>query len=559
MKNKANMRSKDLWYVAAIIIAAIGFRLLLMSKMYAAGFDEINYLKLAAAARLHGISHVLHPYWTPLYPLAIAMFSIVVPDFELAGRLLSILLNSLLIVPIFIYVKAYAGRQLAYFVALLVAFYTMYARFSVYVETEALYIFLTVTGVFMGWNVLREQRAGRAIVVGMLFGGAYLTRPEGIGYLLVFLGTASLVFIALLVKHKKIMRMVLVMVLVTGGYIVVAFPYMNYLHESTGKWTLSAKGISNQLGEIYLRTKSPDEPHPFHVLRDNNTRLINDEIYHLGTFVSSLKSDKQIQSSVPVFTILKKIAMHNYQIMNKEFLRVLSLPILILVILGIFAVPWSRREIFFEGYLLLYVLFFWFVLIPAFHISVRYFIPLLPICFIWMAKGAEQFRKWLATLVDNSFNNSFMNRWSSRIGLIAALALILFGSILPEFAKHMKMSKYSTAEWDPCIEQKKAGLWLKKNGIKSPIIMAYNHAVSYYAGNYEIAESVEIPENNVDDLLEYARYRGVNYLVLNERYKKHHPLISHLYEGKDIPPDLKLIYRDKEVNGLHTYIYELVD
>ena len=122
----------------------------------------------------------------------------------------------------------------------------------------------------------------------------------------------------------------------------------------------------------------------------------------------------------------------------------------------------------------------------------------------------------------------------------------------------MSKSILSTEEWAPCIEQKKAGLWLKKNGVKSPIIMAYNHAVSFYAGNYNIKESVEIPENKIDRILEYAKFRNVKYLVLNDRYKHHHPLIEHLYEQRDIPQNLKLIYLDKEKNSLKTLIYEII-
>ncbi|MBN2010352.1 glycosyltransferase family 39 protein [candidate division KSB1 bacterium] len=562
LKNKVfakyQIDMKELAWLILIFIGAIGFRLILMTKTYAVGFDEVNYLKLAADAKLNGISHVMHPYWPPLFPLALAAFSYIVPNYELAGRLLSILCNVALIFPFYFLVKQHLGKRIAYLVALLVAFYTMYAKYSVKIETEALYIFLAILGIFIGWSTLNKRSVWKSLIVGILFGGAYLLRPEGIGFLLVFLGLTGVVIIINLFSKQKVGKYFLIILLSFAGFMVVAFPYLNYLKNVTGGWTISAKGISNQLGELYLRTKAPDEPHPFHVLRDNNTRLIEDEIYHLGNFTANLKHEKTMSKDVSIFGILKKIGLHNYQIMTKEFLQVFPLPIVIILVLGLLAVPWTRKDFIFEGYLLCFVLFFWFLLIPSFHISIRYFIPLMPLCFIWLVKGGDRLKAWIEATLSNVNTIGVPTKWIQLLATILVVGIVVFGAIIPEFAKQMKLSRLSTQEWDPAIEQKEAGLWLKAHGVKSPIVMAYNHAVSFYAGNYDIRESVEIPENKVADLIAYARYRGVNYLVLDDRYKAKHPLISDLYEEKDIPPDLKLIYTKRQPNGLATHIYEIL-
>ncbi len=123
----------------------------------------------------------------------------------------------------------------------------------------------------------------------------------------------------------------------------------------------------------------------------------------------------------------------------------------------------------------------------------------------------------------------------------------------------MQKDKFSPDEWRPCIEQKKAGLWLKENGVRKPIIMSVNHAVSFYAGNYNIKESVTIPHNNLFRLMEYVKYRGVNYIVLNDRYKNKYPTLAFLLDQINIPSNLKLIYFDQDINGLRTLIYEVDD
>ena len=96
-ENSADMSTRDWIFLMLIFIGAILFRILLLGKAYSIGFDEVNYLKLAASGRMNGLSHVFHTYWSPFYPLTVALFSYLVPDFETAGRWLQILLASSII------------------------------------------------------------------------------------------------------------------------------------------------------------------------------------------------------------------------------------------------------------------------------------------------------------------------------------------------------------------------------------------------------------------------------------------------------------------------------
>jgi hypothetical protein len=193
-----------------------------------------------------------------------------------------------------------------------------------------------------------------------------------------------------------------------------------------------------------------------------------------------------------------------------------------------------------------------------FHVTLRYFVPLIPISIIWVVMGADRLRNWLIQTMQNTIGTEFP-QFPIKIISLVLVVLVFLCSILPEFGKHMKKNIHSTEEWAPAIEQKKAGLWLKKHGIEAPVIMSYNHAVSFYAGNYNIQESVEIPENKIERILEYARFRNVDYLVLDSRYKQHHPLLADLYEGQNVPAELKIIYCDEEISGLKTIIYEIID
>lgn len=554
------MHHRDWLGLVLLIVAAIAFRFIYLSKAYSIGFDEVNYLKLAASGRLNGLNHVFHSYWSPFYPLMVALFSFIIPDFESAARWLTILCAVSIIFPMFFFLKDHFNRKIGFVVSALILFFPFSASFSVKAETEFLYMLVSISGMILGWDVLNKRRKLLALLVGGLFGLSYLTRPEGVGFLLTFWGFTILLMIFYLFIKEKITPYFIILLFSIIGFGIVSFPYLYFLKQQTGEWTISTKGKVNQLGEYYVKNKEQYGENPFHTLSPDNKRLPQDEIYHQGTFVTQLQ---KAENSTPVQMnfkgLLVKVLENYYKLLGGELAKVLTLPLIILFGLGFLGHAWSRSMIILNFYLLSYLIFFWLLLIPIFHITHRYFIPLLPVCFIWVGIGLIDLIKWIQIILSNIFARK-SDWWPIRYGSVMVVMLLIFmGSFVLEFGKQMKQDINSIAEWDPAIEQKKAGLWIKENvHEKGPIIMAYNHAVSFYAGNYNINESVEIPENDVTRLLAYARHRNVRYLVLDDRYKHHFPLIANLFEEKDVPADLKKVYDNLEKNGLKTIIYEIL-
>ena len=552
------MQKRDWIGLSLIIIGALLIRFVLMSKHYAVGFDEVNYLKLAASGRINGLNHVLHTYWSPLYPAAVALFSYIVPDFELAGRLVQILSSIGVILVIFFFAKDKFDKKIAFAAALLLAFFTLFARYSVKAEADIFYTFIALIGILSGWFALEKKKLFPALAAGVCFGMAYLARPEGIGFLGTYLGAVFVVLIYQIFTKTNIVKTFLIILLAIVGFSLLFTPYFYFLHRETGVWTISTKGTVNQQGSMYVEKMSEYKENPFHVVNDDNTKLMQDEIYHIGNFVNRVEEEGKPVVEVRIFDLLKKMIENFYKIITEAMSQVLTVPLLMLFGLGLFGQIWKRERTLLNLYLMCYIAFFWFVLIPAFHINLRYFMPVLPIAFIWIADGVIKFIDWgTDTLKEN------IAKWPKFISpkvlsIIFVTVVISVGTIFPELAKRLGRSKYAVEEYVPAIEQKQAGLWLRKNGVKSPIVMAYNHAVGFYAGNYEIKESVEIPENKIDRVVAYARNRGVNYLVLDDRYRMHHPLIAHVYDNQDVPPDLKLIHEFELKNGLKTHIFQIM-
>ena len=557
-KNNLYLEYKEIIFVIAVLFVALGLRIVLIHYRFAIKFDEVNYLKLAASGSLKGLSHVLHPYWSPFYPLVVALFSKILPNFELAGRMVSVLCGSLVLVPVYLFAKTYLGRRTAVYSVILLGLHPSFAFFSTRAQTEPLYTLIVTVGIFLGWFVLLNRSYFLALLLGIIFGVAYLTKPEGVGFLIVFIGVLLVLVLYSLIAKKKITQWVLLMLIVSVGFVVVASPYLFYLHKTTGEWTISAKGKANQQFEAHATgLVKTDVPNPFRSLSEDNKQVPIDQIYHIGSFLQAERQQGKPTIKISPFVIVRKYVENFYKVVAYGINHALTSLILILMIIGLFGRVWDKKRALRELYLLSYIVFFWLIVIPLFHINDRYFLPLLPLSFIWVAQGVDLSIQWFEKTFLNLLNKDEIRISVQKIAQLAVVLIVFIGLYAPELGKIIVRNPWASDYWADPVEQKIAGKWLKEHTDKTPIIMSRGHTVDFYAGNYNIAESVTIPKNELSRILTYARYRGVDYLVLNERYKESYPQLASLLEDEKVPEGLKLVYKNEIKPGLKTVIFKV--
>jgi len=540
-----------------ISIFALGFRLFLMKYRFAVSFDEVNYLKLAASGNLEGVKNVLHTYWSPFYPLVVALFSKLVTNFELAGRLVSIVSGSLIILPVYVFARRNVSRKVAVVTGIFLAFLPAFAFLSTRAQTEALYTLIAVTGVFLGWQILNKPSIKNAIILGVLFGSAYLTKPEGSGFLIVFIGTLFVVALFQIIRRQRPWKLIISGFLAIGFFLLVASPYLVFLHKATGKWTISAKGKANQQFEAVSTGLAGKSFGTFRSLSDDNKHVLIDQIYHIGTFLKTEGKKSQPTVSVNYLNLMRKYVENFYKVVAFGMNHALTSTILLLIVLGLFGIPWEKQRFYRELYLLSYVIFFWLILIPLFHINDRYFVSVLPICLIWASQGVFFLISWFEKSILNVAHSKNIKSHSSLLASTFVALILLFGLFLPQFGKIINRNPWTAEYYMDPIEQKIAGKWLKEHSKRTPIIMSRGHTVDFYAGNYHIAESVTIPENDISRILAYAEFRNVDFLVLNERYAKGFKQIAYLLDAKNVPDGLTMVYSNDFRPGLKTVIYKI--
>ncbi len=280
---KKNNKNKSVQLVLFITVVGIIFRLFLMRYRFAVGFDEVNYLKLGVSGHLNGLSDILHTYWSPLLPMLISFSSGIFDNYEFAGRIISILAGTLLVIPVYSLGKYVYDEKIGLIAAGFVAIYPPLAFQATNVKTEPVYMLFAIIAIIFGLRMLNRESKGFAFLAGLFSGLAYLTHPQGMGFCIVI--AFWILFSTLFRLYAfRFRRMIVLFAILSFGFIIIAAPYLIYLKKATGGWTLSAKGAANQQMEAHVSEEGQDA---FRALDASNKNVLFDQIFHKGDFLDA--------------------------------------------------------------------------------------------------------------------------------------------------------------------------------------------------------------------------------------------------------------------------------
>lgn len=541
----------SLWTLAGI---GLVLRLFFLKYRFAVAFDEVNYLKLGVSGYLNGWSEVLHTYWSPLLPGFIKLFCGIFPDYELAARLISVAAGVGVILPVYFLGRMIYDERVGVFAAGFMAIFPPLAFENTLILTESLLILFGAIALVSGLRMLLRYSLGYAFLTGLACGFAYLAHPLGLGFLIVLCGwlvVGHLTRIYLITR----LRLAYLSACLIFGFAVVASPYLVFLKYETGAWTVSAKAKANQ----QMSTPQHDEGSSFRALNSDNTSVPIDLVFHQGTFLQSTNGEGQAEREVKPVVFVTKFIGNLADMLRVAIPGFLGTIPMLLLGAGVFGAGWRVDESKHLLYLCSFLVFYWLILIPAFHIHARYLASMWPICALLVGRGIVNIYSWLRNFMPLTKLTWRKKPEASTLAMVLILGLLFFLTFLPELGRVIARDRDSKEYVADAIEQKKAGEWLKTNSATTPIIMSRNHAVDFYAGNYRITESVTIPTNSLERVLAYARNRNITHLVLNERYVSDYPQLAPLLSGSAPSDALKLVYMDRDVTNLTTVIYQLKD
>ncbi|MGH7837776.1 MAG: ArnT family glycosyltransferase, partial [Candidatus Binataceae bacterium] len=163
--------------IVALGLCGLAIRLYLSLTNYCISGDGAAYLAMAGEYDRGDWKKPLGAVFSPLYPLLIAGLHRLIPDWELAGNLVSAFLGTGAIVSVYLLTReVFRRRDLALGAAALTAIHPDLAAYAASVRTEAGYIFVTTTAVWLILKARRENRVTMAALAGAIAGVAYLYR-----------------------------------------------------------------------------------------------------------------------------------------------------------------------------------------------------------------------------------------------------------------------------------------------------------------------------------------------------------------------------------------------
>ncbi len=224
--------------VAALAAAALAIRLYLSLANFCIASDGMKYLRMARDFAAGRLLSGLNSSFSPLYPWLISRTSPLTGNLELAGSLISAAFGTAAVVLLYYLMREiFARREIAAGAAAIAAIHPGLSAYAASVRTEAGYLCLMTATLWLFASGLNRQSAARFAFAGLLGGTAYLYRAEGIGLLLV--GSAFLILGAGVWRQWSFVQAAMWTACFAVPFVLVASPFLIYLHLSTGHWLIS--------------------------------------------------------------------------------------------------------------------------------------------------------------------------------------------------------------------------------------------------------------------------------------------------------------------------------
>jgi 4-amino-4-deoxy-L-arabinose transferase-like glycosyltransferase len=475
--------------------------------------DGVQYVSLGRSLAAGDFQAGLSVYWPPLYPLLVGLSSLIFPDAEFAGRLVSVLAGALLVIPCYSLMRRWHGERAANVGVGLVALHPLLIYYSTVLLTESTYTLLFTCGVLAGWSALSSGRSRAFLLAGATFGACYLLKPEAAGFLLLLL--VPTLGRRLFDKSSSFKIAARNALLLCAGFMLLAAPYIFYLRERTGTWTLSGK-VAAHLWQ--------------------GSRLAGGE---LAPTIAPLVPDM-----TTAIVQLTKALRFEHEIFNFIFPPTFVL----LVGLGLFRKRWTGSRARRELYLFSFVaatLAGYSVTLP----NIRFIVPLLPLLLCWLANGVVEFAEWTSDTLARARGASRLMPFVKKIVVPLVVALLL-ASLLP-----LSVYLWRGDKWSDYHGQKLAAAWIReRDATRAPVIMSTVPVAAFYAKG----RPVELIDEDYAMLLARARREGVGYLIVNERdfrYMRLRPLL----DADSAHPGLSLVHSIAEAPGHLIRVYAVND
>jgi hypothetical protein len=468
--------------------------------------DGIHYASLARSIVLErDLKAGLQPYRASFYQFIVAATALLIKDVELAGRLVSAAMGSLLVIPVFSLGSRLFSEVVGWISAVLVVVHQVLIRYSAMLYVESTFLFLLYAGLALAWLLLKRKTVGCALMTGFLMGMSACIHPQGSAYIGIPLITLMLQFATVKAGNRLVLaRLTLALLL---AFAIAVVPFYLMVGATGGQTPVGSKVLVNLIGGEDIDATDPQRT-------VERMRSLDEDGSELG--IRSEMRETSVASYI--FNHLGELASRCYRNLGKLDRDILQQAIrpsqltgtqtlfAIFVVLGVFGVPWRKETAGSQLYLLTIVAYV-FALQAIFFFHTRLVLPILPVFLIWAASGIAQLGTWIRRTLMNLGFQSFGDYPT----LFWTALLILFSLFL------VNNLRLGNAFVDPvAVHDKQIGLWMKAHLSQDTTIMTDNPYVPFYFFDGR-QRYVALPYDTCERVVGYAQANQVDYVVVTER------------------------------------------
>jgi 4-amino-4-deoxy-L-arabinose transferase-like glycosyltransferase len=432
--------------------------------------------------------------YPPLFPLLIAAQNFIGVPADIAGRLISALAGAAFVLIAFFLAYRLYGIRVARIAAIIAAIHPLLVVFGAAVLTEMTYLALIWAGVYFVFRTHDQEKFSPALTAGILFGLAYLTRPEAM--LLPFI---SIFWLVVFAKTKRSFAIKQSLALV-AIFFVLAAPYVAFLTVETGHVRFEAKTPEGRLfskmvfdgvplNQIYHGV-DPD-------LTERGLSMVSNlqviQRAHFSPREMLVPMIRSAKSNLPRF--LEELGGGAY----------FGNPILFaLAMLGIFAMAWNKDQLICQILVVavsataILALTSW----PFWH--ERFQFPLCAALVLWGSTGVVVLAKWATLTFRNAGLSETKSAFWSRA--LVGLAIVVMIGISAFGVRHLD----EVSDGWELKPAKEVGLWLRTLSPRPQRVVDIAPTIAFYSG----AALTTFPDASPDVALRYLASKNVDTIIL---------------------------------------------
>ena len=498
-----------------LLACAVLFRVVRWTVTAVMFNDGPIFLELAEALADGEWTRALRHEYHPLFPALTAAFHGLTRDWELAAVAVNVIGGTAAVGCLYGFARAAFGRATALAAAAILAVHPHAIEFSGDVQSDGLYLGLFLGAVWALWLALRGASLAAAPVAGLLCGLAYLTRPEGIGLLLV--GGVLAAWHALR-RRWSLRRTAAWCALLFLAAACVAAPYVAWLRIDTGHWSITQKksiGWVAGLSGPPPRYAPKEPPVP---------------VAPAGAPALRARSAASSQEKPPPESLARRLARSADALVDLAHtdLRALGPALCAILLAGAWVGRWRRlslRGVFVLTIIGLYGLVLYELALNVGYVSTRHALP--PLAVALGHVGA-------ALLALAGAFPQPRRRVALAVLLVAVAAIGLSTSLHPDRTDS--------------LAERRVAEWLRSQDLPRGGVAVHRRRIAYYAG----APAVEIPDKPPKDVIGKMRRWGARYLIISDDDVANYPWLA-----EALPARARLLHHE-EAHGVSAGAYLLL-